>query len=1066
MKHRLGWCLLLVPAALAAEPVGRQDAQATARDFLAAKGLEMRVESMPYRAPRKGASAGSAAYYVFNAADGQGYVIVSGDDRTEPVLGYVEQGSFHADSIPENMRSWLQQYADEIQSLDGSWPAVTEEAASRVRARRMQKARHSVPVLLSTKWNQGNPYNLNCPEYYRADGSMSEHAVTGCVATAFAQVMAFHRYPSATANTIPALTNTYKLDDGSSKTLTRSAIIRGTKIDWDNILNQYKGDETDEQKQAVATLMRLCGQTVSMHYAGSSAATTDLCRMAAVKYFGYDESCEWLLRSWVTTDEWVDRLYEELAAGYPLLTSGHTTSGGHAFVLDGYDAETGLFHVNWGWGGGSDGWFVVSSLNPGDNSGIGSSSGSDGYSMGNGVLMHLRLPDSETDDDQGGMTVYGSVTCTGTGVRLSYWNLTGVANSFDTGLAVFDDTDGSVSLIEGTSSTLTVGKNGYVTLTKDLNGKLSEGVYKVVPASKTTSNKVWHSMLPGRRKYIRATVNASGVPSLDYVTPNVDFTVDTIVFAGNRVVNTNQEVQVTFRNRGDDIYHTVSLYIDHDGTSEKACNTALNLAVGGTATVSFYCKPTEVGAWTVRVCSTDGLTEYGSAVMEVFSKAEAAQDYNLTVSSVKMTNCADKSATSSIPVLGNLLTGTVTVKNIGTMDYGEKLRIQIWRQAGVGSGTYSTSSFKVVQTDIPAGKSVSIPFTFDNLSLGLNYYVVVSYVGHQTGNIGNGGLWIGEHQFIPQTGVVYWKQDGSVAASTNRAVLATPSTASGIYLNGTSVTRLTPNKNPNTIYYVERGTEVPSGLDDESNLVVDGEAEHICLTDGYAYYVPLNFVAQTATFSHTFPLDADGMAWESFMLPFDAQQILADSVEYSLTDEDKPFALYEFTSVADDGLPLFEPATELRANTPYIIAASAALAGRSIVFTGHEAAFYKSGEVNWVQASDNFNYYGTALQTSLKNVYTLSAEGLAYVRTSAVMLNPMQTYFTTTVDESRLPTEIPLPPVPVLTGISDVHGSMGRNHASTSEVQGGVYDLGGRRLRDGHVLPRGIYVIRGKKVMK
>ena len=116
----------------------------------------------------------------------------------------MERGSFDPDNIPENMQSWLQLYVDQIKYLDDNNVQVDKE---KVKSRRKANAtRHSIPMIMRTKWNQGYPYNLTCPQYYKPDGTTALPA-SGCVATALAQVMNHYRYPAKTKVMIPSYTN-------------------------------------------------------------------------------------------------------------------------------------------------------------------------------------------------------------------------------------------------------------------------------------------------------------------------------------------------------------------------------------------------------------------------------------------------------------------------------------------------------------------------------------------------------------------------------------------------------------------------------------------------------------------------------------------------------------------------------------------------------------------------------------------------------------------------------------------------------------------------------------------
>ena len=215
-----------------------------------------------------------------------------------------------------------------------------------------------------------------------------------------AQVVNFYKFPARTKAIIPSHSCTYTLKDGTKKTVTLKSIPRNTVIEWDEMLDTYQCNDShdhDRADTAVANLVLYCGQGVKMGYGASSGASTGNSRDFFVNIFGYDKSAFWAGRGDYSIDQWFNMIYDELEAGYPVLFAGHSSGGGHAFVLDGFDGDN-LFHVNWGWGGGSNGYFLVSILNPGDNSGIGASSSSDGYSMSQGALFNLRTPSTPKDE--------------------------------------------------------------------------------------------------------------------------------------------------------------------------------------------------------------------------------------------------------------------------------------------------------------------------------------------------------------------------------------------------------------------------------------------------------------------------------------------------------------------------------------------------------------------------------------------------------------------------------------------------------------------------------------------
>lgn len=281
--------------------------------------------------------------YVFNQGENGGFVVVAADERVAyPVLGYSEEGSFDFDEAPENMRWWLSEYVRQIDFLrdnvaEGS---VAPTTRSETRAATIAVA----PLLGDIKWDQYKPYNNLCPS----------DCPSGCVATAMAQIMYFHRWPlvgrgshTNNANKTPYTVNFYQ-----------------SHYQWDKMLDTYTGSYTDEQAEAVAKLMYDCGIAVDMQYAkDGSGALSECVPEAMVKYFGYSDDCTRVVRD-QHPEGWDERIAAELEAHRPVYYSGHGADGGHAFVADGYYVENGrhYFHINWGWSGQGNSWFQSTSL--------------------------------------------------------------------------------------------------------------------------------------------------------------------------------------------------------------------------------------------------------------------------------------------------------------------------------------------------------------------------------------------------------------------------------------------------------------------------------------------------------------------------------------------------------------------------------------------------------------------------------------------------------------------------------------------------------------------------------
>ena len=321
-KVLLSFFCLVYAFVVYAGPVSEQQALAKASKFMPGKGFVMAKAA---ESAKKGPGS-SAPYYVFNADGNGGFVIVSGDDRTKPILGYSKTGTFNENALPENVKWWLDYYAKAISSL-GYSPAVAQNDGVAT------TERSEIEPLVETQWDQVAPYNDMC--VFDDLG----RCLTGCVATAMAQVVNYYKYPDSLPE-IDAYTAIWSENEFDA--------LPATTLNW--------RDMTDED---IAKLCRYCGQSVEMDYGqDASSAVSEYVSLALVKYFGYNKSTHAIYRDGYSPEDWENEIYEELAGGNPIVYSGSSIYGsGHAFVVDGY--KDGLFHVNWGWGGWYDSYFVL-----------------------------------------------------------------------------------------------------------------------------------------------------------------------------------------------------------------------------------------------------------------------------------------------------------------------------------------------------------------------------------------------------------------------------------------------------------------------------------------------------------------------------------------------------------------------------------------------------------------------------------------------------------------------------------------------------------------------------------
>ena len=312
-------------------------------------------------------SAGTApAYYVFDNTSGPGFVIVSGDDVAMPVLAYSFENEFPTQEMPENLKGWLKGVRDEI-----NYARQRNIQASTYVTRAWSTADAGTPVvqLETASWDQTLPYNNLCPRVNR----MSVY--TGCTATALAIVMKYHEWPLQGIGTLPAyVTKTYNASIAAQPL--------GHTYDWDNMRMVYTtGQYTNQEAEAVATLMRDCAVGIQSDFgplfvSSGTAAYVNYIPDFLINYMGYDRACRLVFRDNYNTADWNQVMKNELDNKRPVLYGGASAdgSGGHAFVLEGYDTNN-YFSVNWGWSGTSDGYFLLSALDPYEQGSGGSDSG-------------------------------------------------------------------------------------------------------------------------------------------------------------------------------------------------------------------------------------------------------------------------------------------------------------------------------------------------------------------------------------------------------------------------------------------------------------------------------------------------------------------------------------------------------------------------------------------------------------------------------------------------------------------------------------------------------------------
>lgn len=376
MRKLIASAVVLICLSAWAGPIGPVQAEAIAKAFLSRQaGLSSHSLERAHSKRAHTSEQVTTPLYIFNRADG-GYVIVAGDDNAPAtVLGYNTVGSIDLDNLPPALEDWLSLNARLVESC----------AVGHTPRRLPQGSFQPVePLLGDILWGQSAPFNDQCPTY--TSGGVTTHYYVGCVATAATQIMRLHQWPQTGTGSKTITVNGTEI----------TADFGATTYDWANMLPSYDGiNATAAQRSAVATLAAHFGVAVNMEYLPEGSGAHSMMVPGALRdYFNYDQAVTMRKRDYYDSSEWLRIINDELHAGRPVYyaASSEVGSAGHAFVCDGIDAQ-GYVHINWGWFGKSNGYFLVNHLDP-DDLGIGGGQG--GYNRDQEIITGIRPPAQNT----------------------------------------------------------------------------------------------------------------------------------------------------------------------------------------------------------------------------------------------------------------------------------------------------------------------------------------------------------------------------------------------------------------------------------------------------------------------------------------------------------------------------------------------------------------------------------------------------------------------------------------------------------------------------------------------
>ena len=672
---------------------------------IAGRFFNVNMPQQPATMKGKGAK---AAYYVFNNPEQPGWVIVAGDDRARTVLAYGDEGYFDNTEVPECVLDWLNDYAEQMAHLDIATPQVSNEAPIQTLT---SGSRSRIAPMLTCNWAQGLPFNQQCPTYTSSSGA-TNYCPAGCVAIAMAQILYYYK-SNAQCQTIPAYTSSTL--DNYMEELPATTFNYGLMNDWYD-----KTENTSASALETARLVRYCAQSVKMNFGKSSSSATSQ-RNAFVYYFGFDKDAQQLARTDYSATEWENMVYNELANGRPVFISARKSSGGHAFVCDGY--TDGLYHINWGWRGHQNGYFALNALNDDNAGGTGAASGEEGYTINVQIMTGLQ-PDQGSSTGTNGNIVGLYRTCeagatsytrsnssenfTGVSLTAYYWNYSSQNYVYDLGWGLYDS-DGNLVSTHNAVSGRSLSGGYYTTITKSISfGKDLTGTYYLKPVCRLNGSSTYYPCRGSGVNHIKATITATKVILKAFDQQEMQkLKVNSVTAGPIKKVGSPLQLTLNVTNQGFTDYSSIYMWVG----GNKISGTYTDIAPGETGDVVMNYTPSEAGTITFEFTSD----EDGTKTLKTF---------NVTISSATEASITG-STTSS--VVGTTFNAKIAAKNTNTNDYNNYIVAKLYKKennAG-SSGYYCSAQSQVV--NLAANSTQNVEFAFTNLDYNETYFVIFYY---------------------------------------------------------------------------------------------------------------------------------------------------------------------------------------------------------------------------------------------------------------------------------------------------------------------------------------------------
>ena len=695
-------CLMVFSSAWA-DAVNENAARAIAQNFMSANVRPVTAVRLAHKAPSQDVS-GTSAYYVFNAdrADG-GYVIVAGDDRVPAVLGYSDNGTFDWNDIPEALQDWLDGYADQIAAIGEDTEIATHIGASR-----------PIAPLMRAQWSQNSPYNILFPTL--SDGSK---AVVGCVATAMAQVMYYWKWPVRPSMDLPAY-----VTETSSLSMPSLPVV---DFNWSAMCDTYLTDDVSSVAARAASQLSLyCAQSVEMDFdKNSSSASTFDVPMAMKRFFDYSPKVKSLQRRFYTSEQWENVILEELTARRPVIYRGRKASGGHAFVCDGFDGN-GRFHINWGWNGRGNGYFLLSVLNP-DLQGTGSASGAYGYICDQAIIAGIQpRPQSSGNPELEVFNKFVEVKeYTGTRTSSSqdftvtqeshFLNCSDGEIAFDYAWGLYRGNSLVKVMEAGNKESLSSWYYFRPTRTLSFGGGITSGTFHIIPIYSKPYANDWKQCNGADINYIEVAISGNNCTVIGHgVSTTPVYQLNNVRSDGTMHKGRPVDFTLDLTNKG---YTRNDVIYVYEGT-ELVSMGFIDVGQNERGLVTIRYVPKTIGTKTLKFTLDEDGTNILATETIFISNMPSAK----VTGSALVTNLSD---------FGNRIINDkefvvqVRVTNSGTATYDEDISVKLYKSVYGNTGTM-VQAFDQRVTLAP-NASTNLVFHFDNVVDGWKYFCMAFY---------------------------------------------------------------------------------------------------------------------------------------------------------------------------------------------------------------------------------------------------------------------------------------------------------------------------------------------------